>query len=107
MSDSAPSTLVVVEGSARVAEPDRAMYLKLVKAIIADSVLRPGCIKFAVAEDIGERNLFHLTELWTDMKSLDASRFGATNTEMLREFAPLDVRDRKVFIHHVASTEPG
>jgi quinol monooxygenase YgiN len=105
MSETLPPVHIIVEGSATVSERDRERYVELVKAIVAASVQRQGCIKFSVAEDIGQRNLFHLTELWTDQASLDASRFGDENTAMLRELAPLDVQNRRVVIHHVSRSE--
>ena len=98
---------VIVEGSARVSERDREAYLALVREVVGASVGRAGCLKFAVAEDILERNLFHLTELWTDMASLDASRFGHDNAEMLQKFAELEVRDRHVLVHAVSSAVEG
>lgn len=107
MSDAASQVRVIVEGSARVSDHDRERYIELVRIVVAASVKRPGCIKFAVAEDIGDRNLFHLTELWTDMERLDASRFGDENLTALRELATLDIRDRHVLIHHVSHAEPG
>ncbi|MEZ5998711.1 MAG: antibiotic biosynthesis monooxygenase [Hyphomonas sp.] len=98
---------VVVEGSARVAEKDRDTYLSLVREVVAASVKRKGCLKFSVAEDISERNLFHVAELWTDMAALDASRFGEENVSMLKKFASLDVRDRKVLVYTVSSVVAG
>ena len=98
---------VIVEGSARVTEQDRESYLSLVREIVNVSTRREGCLKFSVSEDVIERNLFHLTELWTDQKALDASRFGAENTRMLQKFANLEVRDRSVQIYEVASVGPG
>ena len=96
---------VIVEGSARVSEQDRAAYLELVKAVVAAAGKRRGCLKFVVAEDINQRNRFHLTELWTDMECLDASRFSDENRKVLQALAPLDIRDRHVRIHHVSHTE--
>jgi quinol monooxygenase YgiN len=97
---------VIVEGSSRVSEPDREVFLDLVRQVVQSSVHRKGCLKFSVAEDIIERNLFHLTELWADMESLDASRFGDENKAMLVKFAPLDVRDRDVRIYLISSSLP-
>ena len=96
---------VIVEGSARVSERDREAYLEIVKGVVAASAKKPGCVKFSVAEDILQRNLFHLTELWTDMASLDASRFGDANMAVLRKLSTLDVQERLVSIHHVSRTE--
>ena len=98
---------VVVEGCSRVSEADREAFLTLVKDVVRSSATRPGCLKFSVAEDILERNLFHLAELWTDRAALDASRFGHENHGMLQKFAALDVRDRKVLVYDVASAEAG
>jgi quinol monooxygenase YgiN len=107
MSDHTSGAGVIVEGSAKVSEQDREAYLELVRAVVAASAKKRGCLKFAVAEDIGQRNLFHLTELWTDRECLDASRFGTENLEILRQLATLDVRDRRVLIYHVSQTESG
>lgn len=107
MNTSLPPAGIIVEGSARVSEGDRDAYLALVREVVRASVGRPGCLKFSVAEDIFERNLFHLTELWSDMTALDASRFGTENVAMLERFAGLDIRDRDVLIHTVSSASPG
>lgn len=101
------SARIIVEGSARVSERDREAYLALVREVVTASVGRRGCLKFSVAEDILERNLFHLTELWTDIDALDASRHGHENAGMLERFAPLDVRDRDVLVYSVSSATPG
>lgn len=98
---------IIVEGSARVSEADREAYLALVKDVVQASAKREGCLKFSVAEDILTRNLFHLTELWTDAQALDASRYGEENRAMLEKFAPLDVRDRDVLVYTVASVVRG
>ena len=107
MKDGAPPVGVIVEGSAKVSERDRERYLELVKAVVSASAKRHGCIKFVVSEDIAQRNLFHVTELWADKESLDASRFGDENMAMLRDLAPLDIADRHVLVHHVARSEAG
>lgn len=98
---------IIVEGSARVSEKDREAYLALVREVVRASVTRAGCLKFSVAEDILERNLFHLTELWADMASLDASRFGHENSEVLAKFAPLEVTGRNVLVFQVSSASEG
>ena len=72
MNETPSAAGVIVEGSSRVSEHDRAAFLTLVREVVRASVTRPGCLKFSVAEDILVRNLFHLTELWRDMASLDA-----------------------------------
>jgi len=105
MSDSRAQ--IIVEGSARVSEADREAYLALVREVVQASAARAGCLKFSVAEDILERNLFHLTELWADLAALDASRFGHANSEVLQRFAPLDVRDRNVLIFAVSGATEG
>jgi quinol monooxygenase YgiN len=105
MSDS--RARIIVEGSARVSEADREAYLALVREVVQASTTRAGCLKFSVAEDILERNLFHLTELWADLASLDASRFGHANSEVLRKFAPLDVRDRNVLVFSILGAAEG
>lgn len=107
MTDTSPQAGIIVEGSARVSEADRDAYLALVRELVVQSVKRSGCLKFSVAEDIAERNLFHLTELWTDMASLDASRYGAENMAMLQRFAGLDISGRAVLVYGVASAVPG
>ena len=107
MTDISPKAGIIVEGSARVSEADREAYLALVREVVAQSVTRAGCLKFSVAEDISERNLFHLTELWTDMASLDASRYGVENMAMLQRFAGLDISGRAVLVYGVASAVPG
>lgn len=99
MSNNSQSVGVIVEGSARVADKDREVYLSLVRDVVRVSVMREGCLKFSVAEDVAERNLFHVTELWTSQEALDASRFGTENIGMLEKFSKLDVRDRSVQIY--------
>lgn len=107
MTNTLPKAGVIVEGSARVSEADRDAYLALVREVVAQSVKRTGCRKFSVAEDIIERNLFHLIELWTDMTALDASRYSAENVAMLQRFAGLDITGRDVLIYTVAAATPG
>ena len=107
MTDTSPTTGVIVEGSARVSEADRDAYLVLVREVVAKSVKRSGCLKFSVAEDIIERNLFHLTELWTDLAALDASRYSAENSAMLQRFAGLAIEGRDVLVYTVAAATPG
>ena len=98
---------IIVEGSARVSETDREAYLALVREIVRGSAGKAGCLKFTVAEDILERNLFHLTELWIDMAALDASRYSDWNRAMLAKFAPLDVQGRNVLVFAVAGASEG
>lgn len=107
MTNDAPVAGVIVEGSARVSEADRDAYLALVREVVSASVGRAGCLKFSVAEDISERNLFHLTELWTDQAALDASRYGAENRAMLERFAGLAIEGRDVLVYSVASAVAG
>lgn len=107
MSDHTEDAGVIVEGSMTVSEQDRDAYLALIKMVVEASKIKSGCVKFAVSEDMVSRNLFHLIELWTDMESLDASRFSHENVAMLHKMAPLDIRDRKVLIHQITSTERG
>jgi quinol monooxygenase YgiN len=107
MATMSPQPGIIVEGSARVSEADRAAYLALVREVVSASIKRAGCLKFSVAEDISERNLFHLTELWTDMKALDASRYGEENRAMLQRFAGLEIEGRDVLVYSVASAVAG
>lgn len=107
MTDNTQRVQVIVEGSARVAERDREAYLELVRGVVAAAAKKRGCLKFVVAEDIVERNLFHLTELWADMECLNASRFSEANVAVLQKLGALDVRDRHVLIHQVSGAESG
>jgi len=100
-------TGILVAGWARISDEDREAYLGLVKEVIEASAIRRGCLQFSVSEDISERNLFHLTERWADLESLDESRFGAENAAMLQRFAGLAVRDREVSVYTVSSVDPG
>lgn len=62
------SVIVILE-----VEPSRlGIFVEFVREQSAASLMEPGCHRFEVSRQLGQENVFTLSELYTDQAALDA-----------------------------------
>jgi len=66
----------------------------------------PGCLQYSYAEDVVDRGLIHVTELWADQAAVDL-HFGSTHIAEWRAAWPaLGLGERDLRVHEVGAPRP-
>ena len=100
-------TNLVIHATYRVHEDDVEAFAGAVRPHIAAHAALPGCIYYAFAPDLLDRQLFHLIEGWADREALEAHILLEDFQEALRVIdrgVRILARDAQVYI--VAKQEP-
>ncbi len=95
--------MIIVAGTARIAEPDleraRVLGMNMVKA----TRLEAGCLAYSFAADLEDPCLIHIFERWDDQTALDA-HFQTPHMAAFNEgMAALSILDISVRVYEVSA----
>jgi quinol monooxygenase YgiN len=77
----------------------------LMRAVVEATLAEPGCHAYVMGEDVAERGLIHVTELW-DSRDVLAAHFETPHMRLWNEQRnELGFSDRRVTVHEIAGTE--
>lgn len=65
-----------------------------------------GCMEYSYAEDVFERGLIHVKELWTDQRALDRHFDTAHLAEWRAAWPNLGIGDRTLRLYEVEEPRP-
>lgn len=63
---------IVVVGTIRLPAANMPAARAAFAPLVADTLVEPGCITYAIAEDLAEPGLLRVSEVWADRAALDA-----------------------------------
>lgn len=74
--------------------------------MVAATVQEPGCIRYAFAQDLLDRNLIHITEAWRDQAALDAHFAMPHMVEWRAALATIGMTDRNLRVYQTDEGTP-
>lgn len=74
--------------------------------MVAATVQEPGCIRYAFAQDLLDRNLIHITEAWHDQAALDAHFATSHMVEWRTALATIGMTDRNLQVYQTDAGTP-
>lgn len=79
--------------------PDDALAFRAIAAqCVTETVQKPGCLYFTIAEDVAQRGVFHLSEGWADRAALDTHLASAAFAETVRRASQLRLLHREAYV---------
>jgi quinol monooxygenase YgiN len=81
--------MIMVTGRFEIDPIKRGTFLDFARALVEQELLEPGCLDFAIYEDISTPNTFLMVEQWADADAMDAHSETDTfqfNDERLNSF---------------------
>lgn len=93
-------------GSYRLHPDDAPAFAKIARQCVEQTVTRPGCLYFTIAEDVSEPGLFHLSEGWADRAALDEHLASADFAEILDQAGRLRILGRQAYISEARGRIP-
>ena len=75
-------------------------------AMLAASRAEAGCLEYAYAEDVADRGLIRVFEVWRDQAALDAHFQTPHMAEWRSHWPQFGVSDRRLFAYEIASERP-
>ncbi|MBL8551080.1 MAG: antibiotic biosynthesis monooxygenase [Hyphomonadaceae bacterium] len=91
--------MVIVQGTVRVAEADRAKF----RAAGAATRQEPGCLLYTYGEDVLDPGLMRISERWRDMAALDAHVKTPHMAAFTAALGGLDLSEVQISAYEVAS----
>lgn len=105
MDDSTDNFLALV-GSYRVHPDDAPAFAEIAVRAVEQTVSKPGCLYFTIAEDVTKPGVFHLSEGWTDRAALDRQMASAEFAEIFEQASRLRILGRQVYIAEARGRTP-
>lgn len=97
---------LIIAGTVRVPTQNMEALRPHMRIMMAASRAEDGCETYGYAEDVVERGLIHIFEIWRDEAAL-AAHFKTTHMAAWRAAgAELGVSDRRLAAYEVASQRP-
>jgi quinol monooxygenase YgiN len=94
---------LIIAGTVRVPPENVEGLRPHMLAMMAASQAEEGCVAYGYAEDVGERGLMHIFEIWRDQACLDA-HFKTDHMATWRAAWPkFGVHDRRLVAYETAS----
>ena len=98
--------MLLVVGTIRLPAENLATARPAMKIMVEASRAEKGCVDYSYAEDIFDRGLIHVKELWTDQASLDR-HFASDHISAWRAAWPdLGIGERNLCVYAVEEPRP-
>ncbi|HSQ95767.1 MAG TPA: putative quinol monooxygenase [Croceibacterium sp.] len=91
--------VIVLNGTVRMPEGALADLQVAARRMVAATLREPGCVRYAFAQDLLDRNLIHITEAWRDQAALDDHFATPHMVEWRAALAEIGMTDRSLRIY--------
>lgn len=95
--------MLLIVGSIRLPPERLRDALPAMAAMVAASRAEAGCLDYVYAEDVLDRGLIHVRELWTDQAALDAHFAGAHIAAWRACWPGLKIGERRLVVYEVGA----
>jgi quinol monooxygenase YgiN len=97
---------LIIAGTVRVPPENVDAFRPYMVEMMTASQAEEGCVAYGYAEDVGERGLMHVFEIWRDQACLDAHFKTGHMARWRAAWPSFGVSDRKLVAYEVASERP-
>ena len=91
--------MIVLNGTVRMPEGALADLQAAAARMVAATLLEPGCIRYAFAQDLLDRTLIHISEAWQDKAALDAHFATPHMVEWIAALGAIGMTERSLRIY--------
>ena len=95
------SANIVVAGYMRVAPTDRDTFIKVLQRHVPRVLEKGGCIAYSFSADFLDPNVVRVSELWRDLRSLEAHLASEEFLSTLNELSQVEFLERSVQRYNV------
>jgi quinol monooxygenase YgiN len=98
--------MLLIVGTIRLPAQNLPAALPAMKRMVESSRAEDGCEEYSYAEDVLDRGLIHVTELWRDQGALDRHFASPHIAEWRSAWPRLGIRDRNLRVYEVLDPRP-
>lgn len=98
--------MIVLNGTVRMPEGGLPALQVAASRMVGATLQEPGCIRYAFAQDLLDRNLIHITEAWQDQAALDAHFATPHMVEWRAALADIGMTDRNLRVYQTDEGTP-